>query len=84
MIRGKDMAGAGMTMNSGAAVSDADVADQAKLGRIKTGWFDGACCEVTKRQALGPIALRAVCPHHDLQPAPPPPPPPPPPHPRHV
>ena len=75
MIRGKDMAGAGMTMNSGAAVSDADVADQAKLGRIKTGWFDGACFEVTGLQALGPIALCAACPHHDLQPVPSPRPP---------
>ena len=46
MIRGKDMAGAGMSMDSASAVKDADVADKAKLGRIKTGWFDGACFAV--------------------------------------
>ena len=43
MIRGKDMAGAGMSVKDGAGVTDAELADQTKLGRIKSGWFDGAC-----------------------------------------
>ena len=41
MIRGKDMAGAGLTVKTSAVVTDADLADQKKLGRIKCGWFDG-------------------------------------------
>ena len=42
MIRGKDMAGKGLSVKSGAGVTDPELADQAKLGRIKSGWFDGA------------------------------------------
>ena len=42
MIRGKDMADAGMSVKSGAGVTDAELADTAMLGRIKSGWFDGA------------------------------------------
>ena len=41
MIRGKDMADAGLSVRSSAGVTDADLADQKKLGRIKCGWFDG-------------------------------------------
>ena len=37
MIRGKDMAGKGLSVKSGAGVTDPELADQAKLGRIKIG-----------------------------------------------
>ena len=42
MIRGKDMAGQNLGVTSGAGVTADDLADQKKLGRIKSGWFDGA------------------------------------------
>jgi hypothetical protein len=41
MIRGKDIAGMGGSVKEGAVVTDADLADETQLGRIKIGWFDG-------------------------------------------
>ena len=41
MIRGKDIAGMGGSVKESAVVTDADLADEAQLGRIKIGWFDG-------------------------------------------
>jgi hypothetical protein len=41
MIRGKDIAGMGGSVKESAVVTDADLADQTQLGRIKIGWFDG-------------------------------------------
>ena len=41
MIRGKDIAGMGGSVKESAVVTDADLADQNQLGRIKIGWFDG-------------------------------------------
>ena len=50
MIRGKDMAGAGLTVKTSAVVTDADLADQKKLGRIKCGWFDGRGSNFTEKK----------------------------------
>jgi hypothetical protein len=41
MIRGKDIAGMGGSVKEGAVVTDANLADETQLGRIKIGWFDG-------------------------------------------
>ena len=41
MIRGKDIAGMGGSVKDSAVVTDANLADQNQLGRIKIGWFDG-------------------------------------------
>ena len=41
MIRGKDIAGMGGSVKESAVVTDADLADETQLGRIKIGWFDG-------------------------------------------
>ena len=50
MIRGKDMAGAGLTVKTSAVVTDADLANQTKLGRIKCGWFDGRGSNFTEKK----------------------------------
>ena len=41
MIRGKDIADMGGSVKESAVVTDADLADETQLGRIKIGWFDG-------------------------------------------
>ena len=50
MIRGKDMADAGLSVRSSAGVTDADLADQKKLGLIKCGWFDGRGSNFTEKK----------------------------------